>query len=368
MFFLFSLILFYSCGNIDKKDYEAVKKIFKDNDRIFDDEIFNKITQIENRRVVSLDLSEKKLTVIPEEIGQLQELIELQIKKNDIDTLPESICSLKNLETLILSGNKLQILPENFGKLTGLKKLEITNNYIRKLPESFENLINLEWFEFDNLETLPDGFSNLKKLWCVSCAYDYTKNIPFQLWENRNIKDLLITNNSTDALGEMPEEIGNLTNLETLYFEGCYTKLPDSIGDLRNLKSLNLIGNFDKIPETVCGMVKLQSMRIKSKPLITIPSELYELMNLEILYLLDNKLEYLPYGISKLKKLRILDLDNNDLTALPLDIFETSHWKKEDGFLLSIKGNKICNVTKEQYEWLKEYINPDWRKSQRCQP
>ena len=65
--------------------------------------------------VVSLDLSEKGLSRIPDAVTELTEVEELRLDDNNLTELPTSIHKLKNLIRLHLSGNKLTELPSEIG-------------------------------------------------------------------------------------------------------------------------------------------------------------------------------------------------------------------------------------------------------------
>ena len=60
---------------------------------------------------VSLDLSGKGLSRIPDAVTELTEVEELRLNSNNLTELPTSINKLKNLIGLNLSGNKLTELP-----------------------------------------------------------------------------------------------------------------------------------------------------------------------------------------------------------------------------------------------------------------
>jgi Leucine-rich repeat (LRR) protein len=57
-------------------------------------------------KLLSLDLSNKNLTILPKEIGQLSNLQFLDLSKNKLKTLPMEVSQLSNLKTLHLNSNK----------------------------------------------------------------------------------------------------------------------------------------------------------------------------------------------------------------------------------------------------------------------
>ena len=68
-------------------------------------------------------LSEKNLTSLPKEIGNLVNLRELDLNYNQLTSLPKEIGSLVNLEELYLDFNQLTSLPKEIGNLINLRKI-----------------------------------------------------------------------------------------------------------------------------------------------------------------------------------------------------------------------------------------------------
>jgi hypothetical protein len=74
--------------------------------------------------VQKLDLSMQKLTVIPEDVMKLENLICLDLSFNRISTLPASLTTLTKLECLNLTGTRYMAkLPAVVSKLPSLKVL-----------------------------------------------------------------------------------------------------------------------------------------------------------------------------------------------------------------------------------------------------
>ena len=73
-----------------------------------------------------LNLSNLKLSTLPEAISQLTQLQVLNLSRNQLSTLPEAIGQLTQLRELNLSRNQLSTLPEAIGQLTQLWDLNLT--------------------------------------------------------------------------------------------------------------------------------------------------------------------------------------------------------------------------------------------------
>jgi len=110
-----------------------------------------------------VDLSNKGIEEIPEEIGELTWIKSLDLSYNNISELPPGFCNLVNLERLLILRNKISRLPVGFGSLSKLKMLDISYNPLVKLPREIGTLNNLELLDagFCELRTLPVELTHL---------------------------------------------------------------------------------------------------------------------------------------------------------------------------------------------------------------
>ena len=92
------------------------------------------IAQAAKKKLKKLDLSQRDITSLPSEIGNLTNLTSLHLSSSEITTLPESIGNLTNLTSLHLSDNKLTTLPESISNLTNLTSLDLSKNKLSNLP------------------------------------------------------------------------------------------------------------------------------------------------------------------------------------------------------------------------------------------
>ncbi len=81
-----------------------------------------------------LDLSWMELTVLPEEIGRLNNLQILVLSDNELERLPEELAELSNLDFLDLRSNMLETLPEWLAQMPNLRFFFINNNPIKEPP------------------------------------------------------------------------------------------------------------------------------------------------------------------------------------------------------------------------------------------
>ena len=120
-------------------------------------------------------------------------------------------------------------------------------------------------------------------------------------------------------LTELPESLGQLTQLQTLNLSSNQlTTLPESLSQLTQLQSLNLSGNqLAALPESLGQLTQLQSLDLSSNQLTALPESLGQFTQLQSLNLSGNQLGALPESLGRLTQLRSLTLSSNQLTALP---------------------------------------------------
>jgi len=116
--------------------------------------------------LTQLHIANRKLTALPESIGQLHNLQRLNCSKNQLQSLPESIGQLQKLKSLYCNGNQLQALPESLAQLHNLQELNCAHNKLKTLPESIGQLHNLQSLDcrYNSLQALPESLAALPKL------------------------------------------------------------------------------------------------------------------------------------------------------------------------------------------------------------
>ncbi|HJQ31125.1 MAG TPA: leucine-rich repeat domain-containing protein [Pyrinomonadaceae bacterium] len=139
-----------------------------------------------------------------------------------------------------------------------------------------------------------------------------------------------------ESLEDLPEEIGNLTKLESIVIDngnGCSmnVRLPRSIGQLGNLKVLRLYGALDGrdigeparsgkskvLPDTLGQLQSLEELDLGRNGIRTLPPQVASLQNLKKLSLDYNDIHDLPAFVGELKSLEELSLNANGGVRLP---------------------------------------------------
>ena len=115
--------------------------------------------------VISLYLTNKKLTTLPSEITQYCSGLEaFSIANNRIRGLPPEIGDLSQLTKLTLLQNKLKKIPHTINKLINLEELEIGNNKLQNISTEISNCQNLTILGLSDNKELQTDFSQLRDL------------------------------------------------------------------------------------------------------------------------------------------------------------------------------------------------------------
>ena len=142
------------------------------------------------------------------------------------------------------------------------------------------------------------------------------RNLPESIGQLTNLQTLDLNDNQ---LVSLPESMGQLTNLQYLGLGGNQlVTLPDSIGQLTNLEELELrINQLANLPESIGGLTSLTTLGLGGNQLVTLPESIGELTSLQRLNLYNNRLVNLPESIGGLTRLGGLNLTYNRLVNLP---------------------------------------------------
>ncbi|XP_071935098.1 receptor-like protein kinase HSL1 [Coffea arabica] len=279
---------------------QQLKLVFDDPDNFFSDWNDRDITPCKWRgvtcdslthSVTSLDFSNANLAgPFPASLlCRLRNLTSISFYNNSVNsTLPEADLPLcRTIVHLDLAQNLLTgKLPSSVAELPNLKYLDLTgNNFSGEIPGSFGTFRQLEVLGL--VENLIEGA------------------VPAFLGNISTLKQLNLSYNPFFP-GRIPPELGNLTNLETLWLTQCNLigEIPDSLGRLSRLTDLDLALNALDGP---------------------IPSSLTELTSVVQIELYNNSLtgELPPNGWSKMTALRRVDASMNGLTGtIPTELCE----------------------------------------------
>lgn len=165
--------------------------------------------------------------------------------------------------------------------------------------------------------------------------------IPHEIGDLTYLKGLFLSSDGPETPNKIqafPESIGNLKNIEQIGLHGSIIggQLPESMRNLTKLTELFLQGYTDyntgeklsyeyitgEIPEWIGELTNLRDLELTSNNFSgPIPNSIFQLENLRVLHLSNNQLSgNIPQGLYK-TNLKIISLNHNNLSgSFPIDI------------------------------------------------
>jgi hypothetical protein len=247
-------------------------------------------------RVTDLILTGGEPGALPAEIGQLSELRALSA--GGLLGIPAELADARKLQTLeiALAGADL---PAELGTLEHLDTLRVygARGQSIVLPPDIAAMPSLRYLKVQNLASVPP-----------------------EIGYATNLRILDLRSDWGTSLGPIPEEIGQLRQLDTLYVRGMSGSIPARIGWLGKLSNLHLEGDSiaGPLPPEMQNMAGLRRLRIKSPRAegLFFSDFLTRLHGLERLQLSQIN-GRIPESVGDMKGLRLLYLEGNLTGELP---------------------------------------------------
>ncbi|XP_035697785.1 malignant fibrous histiocytoma-amplified sequence 1 homolog [Branchiostoma floridae] len=309
--------------------------------------------------LLTLDLTDKHLGQLPDELFDLNELQALKLDKNKNIQLSEKLTRLTNLKLLLLDDCNLKTVPAAVMKLPQLQTLSFSTNENITLPDEMSSLVNLTVLHLDNckLDTLYPVVLKLLNLQKLNLSNNKKISLPDELYKLNNI---IVLSLRQCELGTVPPAVLKLSQLEELdlsWNRGIH--LPKELSGLANIRVLKLWGtDMATVPMVMCRLKQLEWLNLSSNPLQTLPAEVGQLTNVKHLDLSCCQLNTLPPEVGRLTKLEWLYLCYNPLQTLPTEVGQLNNVKQLNLSLCELHTlpPEVWRLT--QLEWLDLSSNP----------
>ncbi|XP_034830740.1 leucine-rich repeat protein soc-2 homolog [Maniola hyperantus] len=263
-----------------------------------------------------LDLSNKNLAAIDENVKLPTNLVELNLSHNKLRDVPVSVLNLENIKVLDLSHNCIQYFDDTPQFCHTIQSLTISNNDLHGPPY---------W-------VWSEAPTNLKEI-NLSCNVNITKSFHDGYYEELLGYKTLVTNiiiynckltDYIDLLGTFPNAKSLVlgTSDSSLYSFNRLEEVPCSgMNKCCDIEYLNLSNtNVYTVDSSIQIFTNLKEIDISYNKLDSLPEEFCLLENLEICILSYNRIISLPANFCNLSKITILSVDCNELYILPSDI------------------------------------------------
>ena len=234
----------------------------------------------------------------------------------------KDITSKINLQIIIDSSFTLSDLKDEICKKLGNDMYPCLFRLVHKGQSLEDNLdIHLEESVIESEELLhiifvlnPEKEILLEIKRKMNIQLNWSRNLHLRDWQRIEIDESLegkykvtkINLSYLQLTGEIPKEIGKLTNLQYLSLRNNQLtgEIPKEIGKLVNLELLCLDKNqlTGEIPKEIGKLINLRELYLSDNQLTgEIPKEIGKLINLKYLYLRDNQLTgEIPKEVNKL--------------------------------------------------------------------
>ena len=231
------------------------------------------------KRVRKLYLDGTAITKVPASIENLTSLASLKLKYcKNLVCLPSIILNLKLLKDVDISGcSKVERLLENLRNVESVEELDVSGTAIRHMPSSIGHLKNLKRLSFKGCK----GLSSSNKSWYELIPF-YSKPIspdPVGLSPLLDLCSLTDLNLSDCNLKAIPNDIGSLFTLESLYLDGNkFVCLPESICQLSNLKWTSMnnctsLRSLSKLPSNIKAIGATNCISLEMLPDLLKPND-----------------------------------------------------------------------------------------------
>lgn len=290
-------------------------------------------------KLTMLDISNNKLEQLEHaDMQKLNGLLSLKLSNNKLSSVPSYFKTFYALRSLNLSSNSLTEFPDALKDITTLVDLDVSFNGISHLG-NLSDLVNLErlWVTNNKLSgALDDSLSKLTKIKEIDVRFNAITSceVACQL---PNLEMLMVGHNSISRFE------GTFAKLKIFFINHNPVTVFDFAAPCPSLSVLNLASaKLSSLPDAVFGKLSgLTKLTLNKNHFVSLPSYLGLLTKLEYLSMAKNELSRLPAEIGRLQELRYLDVRENNLGMLPSEI-----WYAKRLETLNVSSNVLSDFPK----------------------
>ncbi len=256
---------------------------------------------------------------IPDEIGQLHQLIEFCFSFAPLVEFPRAVTQLTNLVSLVLRSNHCPFqIPNDIENLTKLETILLDENHFDAFPEALTRISSLKTVQIGKgLKHISPAISQLHQLThLILLGVDF-EELPESLLTLEKLEALWVRGNL-----RLPLHTEKFARLKQLNLSSCNIgELPTRFFETIQLEELNLsYNNLVDLTGQIRALTNLKRLELNYNRITQLPDELFELSNLQYLAFSGNPLSQLPPQLTKLKNLTILDLLDTVIAEEHVDI------------------------------------------------
>jgi len=281
----------------------------------------------------SLEMEDRELISLPDGLQHCMSLRTINLKDNKFIEFPKVLCEIPGRFDLDIRGNQITEYPGGwFQRALSLNSYRDDNPYwipiLQKIcPIDLES-DELPWQQVKAyIEVIHDIWKNQPAGWHFD-EWDYSlEKIQYVERYARAYDTLVVWQALANALpGSTAPEVENLPNAQAVIdkaaeFSSWFKKNKKALFKVQELKiPLGKKQKLISLPEEIGEMTQLKSLYLAANAFMFVPEVIRHLKNLESLIMSTNQLKTVPKWISECTKLRKLNFNSNQLRSLPNEL------------------------------------------------
>lgn len=290
------------------------------------------LTRVESAlKIPVLDLSNRRLTKLPEDIAQCTYLTKLYLSRNALKNV-DGLASLPDLQVLTVANNSLTQFPVALSSSTSkLKDLLLSDNLLTDIPGTilrFPNLVKLDLMG-NKLSEIPPTVLSITSLTSLNLSWNQISEVPKAISALTLLTSLSLHHNKLKRIASGICQLASLASLELQH--NALSSIPESIGELASLTVLDVsfnalkewpvAFNTDSQLDSLTRLDLSHNIITGALPSDKLATDLPLFPSLEELYLNNNAITELPEELWRnISTVAVLDFRNNQLTQISPEI------------------------------------------------